>query len=181
MLKNGSNKNPNSVDLINAVKDSFSRFIDFTGVSTRPQFWYYILTTAIASAVVNLVFGKNGQTALILITLLPTIAVSIRRMHDVGKSGWFILIPIYNIVLLASPTTVAATVRKKPFLVRAGQLVAVSPINGAFLYSLLVGGSMFNESTGGGALIWLVFITVPIGLILMAVGVTVEVTKRSKS
>jgi uncharacterized membrane protein len=91
------------------------------------------------------------------------------------------LIPIYNIVLLASPTTVAATVRKKSPLVRAGQLVAVSPIIGAFLYSLLAGGSMFNESTGGGALIWLLFTTVPIGLILMAVGVTIELTKRSKS
>ena len=32
-------------------------------------------------------------------TLLPTIAVTIRRMHDVGKSGWFMLIPIYNLVL----------------------------------------------------------------------------------
>ena len=104
-----SNKKPNSADLINAVKDAFSRFIDFTGVSTRPQFWYYILTTAIASAVVGIAFGENGQNALTLITLLPTVAVSIRRMHDVGKSGWFILIPIYNIVLLASPTKVAAT------------------------------------------------------------------------
>ena len=175
-----SNKNPNSADLINAVKDAFSRFIDFTGVSTRPQFWYYILTTAIASAVVGIAFGENGQNALTLIMLLPTIAVSIRRMHDVGKSGWFILIPIYNIVLLASPTTVAATVNKKSFLVRAGQFIAVSPIIGAFLYSLLAGGSMFNESSGGGTFIWGLFISVPIGLILIAIGVTVELTKRSK-
>ena len=176
-----SDKNPIFSDFINAVKDAFSRFIDFAGVSTRPQFWYYILATAISSAVVGAAFGENGQNALTLIILLPTIAVSIRRMHDVGKSGWFILIPIYNIVLLASPTTVAATVRKKPPLVRAGQLVAVSPIIGAFLSSLLTGGSMFNESTGGGAFIWGLFITVPIGLILIAIGVTVELTKRSKS
>ena len=104
-----SNRNPNSADLISAVKDAFSRFIDFAGVSTRPQYWYYILATVIASAVVGIAFGQNGQIALTLITLLPSIAVSIRRMHDVGKSGWFILIPIYNIVLLASPTKVAAT------------------------------------------------------------------------
>jgi uncharacterized membrane protein YhaH (DUF805 family) len=104
-----SNQNPNSADLISAVKDAFSRFIDFAGVSTRPQYWYYILATAIASAVVGIAFGENGQNALTLITILPTVAVSIRRMHDVGKSGWFILIPIYNIVLLASPTKVAAT------------------------------------------------------------------------
>ena len=175
-----SNKSPNPADLISAVKDAFSRFIDFAGVSTRPQFWYYILATATASAVVGIAFGENGQNALTLILLLPTIAVSIRRMHDVGKSGWFILIPIYNIVLLASPTTVAATVRKKPPLVRAGQFVAVSPIIGAFLSSLLTGGSMFNESTGGGAFIWGLFLTVPIGLILMAIGVTVESTKRRK-
>tara|TARA_B110000459_G_scaffold179685_1_gene205868 strand:- start:986 stop:1153 length:168 start_codon:yes stop_codon:yes gene_type:complete len=31
--------------------------------------------------------------------LIPGIAVAVRRMHDVGKSGWFILIPIYNIIL----------------------------------------------------------------------------------
>jgi uncharacterized membrane protein YhaH (DUF805 family) len=176
-----SNKNTIFADLINAVKDAFSRFIDFTGVSTRPQYWYYILATAMASAVVGIAFGENGQNALTLIMLLPTIAVSIRRMHDVGKSGWFILIPIYNIVLLASPTTVAATVLKRSLLVRAGQFVIVSPIIGAFLYSLLAGGSMFNESTGGGAFIWGLFITVPIGLILIAIGVTVELTKRSKS
>jgi uncharacterized membrane protein YhaH (DUF805 family) len=175
-----SNNKPNFADLINAVKDAFSRFIDFAGVSTRPQYWYYILALAIASAVVDIAFGENGQNVLTLIILLPTIAVSIRRMHDVGKSGWFILIPIYNIVLLASPTTVAATVRKKPPLVRAGQFVAVSPIIGAFLSSLLTGGSMFNESTGGGAFIWGLFLTVPVGLILMAIGVTVESTKRRK-
>ncbi len=175
-----SSKNTNLADLINAVKDAFSRFIDFAGVSTRPQFWYYILTTAIASVVVWKAFGETGQNALTLITLLPTIAVSIRRMHDVGKSGWFILIPIYDIVLLASPTTVAATVQKKSALVRTGQFVAVSPIIGAFLSSLLMGGSMFDESTGGGAFIWGLFLTVPIGLILMAIGVTVESTKRSK-
>ena len=39
-----------------------------------------------------------------LITLIPTIAVAVRRMHDVGKSGWFILVPIYNLVLVLSPS-----------------------------------------------------------------------------
>lgn len=30
---------------------------------------------------------------------MPSIAVGVRRMHDVGKSGWFVLIPIYNFIL----------------------------------------------------------------------------------
>jgi uncharacterized membrane protein YhaH (DUF805 family) len=34
-----------------------------------------------------------------LVVLIPSIAVGVRRMHDVGKSGWFILIPIYNLIL----------------------------------------------------------------------------------
>jgi len=34
-----------------------------------------------------------------LAMLIPSIAVGVRRMHDIGKSGWFLLIPIYNIVL----------------------------------------------------------------------------------
>ncbi len=34
-----------------------------------------------------------------LAILVPGIAAAVRRMHDVGKSGWYILIPIYNLIL----------------------------------------------------------------------------------
>ena len=90
--------------MFDAVKDAFSRFADFSGVSTRPQYWYFVLADAIASGVVTLTAGDMAQNVLSLITLLPNISVAVRRMHDVGKSGWFILVPIYNIVLLASPS-----------------------------------------------------------------------------
>jgi len=177
-----NDKNPIVADLTNAVKDAFSRFIDFGGVSTRSQYWYYILPTTVAYVGVGIAFGENGQNALSLIVLLPTIAVSIRRMHDVGKSGWFILIPIYNVVLLASPTTVAATVPRKFSLVSAGLFVAVSPIIGAFLYSLLKGGSMFStgDSTGAGTFLFFLIFTLPLGLMLITIGVIVEASKRSK-
>ena len=36
-----------------------------------------------------------------LAVLVPSIAVAIRRMHDIGKSGWFILIPFYNLYLFS--------------------------------------------------------------------------------
>ncbi len=87
-----------------AIKDAFKRFSDFSGVSTRPQFWYFILGTAIASAIASIIGGDNGENLISLITLIPTVAVSVRRMHDVGKSGWFILVPVYNIVLFVTPT-----------------------------------------------------------------------------
>jgi len=38
-----------------------------------------------------------------LAMLVPSIAVAVRRMHDVGKSGWFVLIPIYNLILALTP------------------------------------------------------------------------------
>ncbi|MBM3920822.1 MAG: DUF805 domain-containing protein [Sphingomonadales bacterium] len=41
-----------------------------------------------------------------LAVLLPSLAVAVRRMHDVGKSGWFILIPIYNLILACTDSQV---------------------------------------------------------------------------
>ena len=70
---------------------------------------------------------------------------------------------------------------KKSALVRAGLLAVVAPIICAFLYSLLKGGSMFDESEGGGVFLWLSVITGPIGMILIAVGVIGELAKRPKS
>ena len=90
--------------MIDALKDGFNRFTDFSGVSSRSQYWYFILGTTIATVIAQVAFGDFGGNLVSIITLLPTIAVAIRRMHDVGKSGWFILIPIYNLVLVLSPT-----------------------------------------------------------------------------
>ena len=90
--------------MIDALKDGFNRFADFSGVSSRSQYWYFILGTTIATVIAQLAFGDFGGNLVSIITLLPTIAVAVRRMHDVDKSGWFILIPIYNLVLVLSPS-----------------------------------------------------------------------------
>ena len=95
------NKNINMID---AVKDGFNRYADFSGLSTRAQYWYFILATNIASFVGSLIAGDMVGNLISLVTILPTIAVAVRRMHDVGKSGWFILVPIYNLVLLVTPS-----------------------------------------------------------------------------
>ena len=92
------------IPIVEATKDAFIRYADFSGVSKRYQFWYFTLALAIASAAASIVAGEMGQNLLTLITLVPNIAVGVRRMHDVGKSGWFILVPIYNIVLLVTPS-----------------------------------------------------------------------------
>jgi uncharacterized membrane protein YhaH (DUF805 family) len=91
-------------ECVNAVKDAISRFADFAGTSSISQFWYYILAVAISSGIVGVIAGDLGQNIFSLITLIPTIAVAVRRINDVGKSRWFLLVPVYNIVLLASPS-----------------------------------------------------------------------------
>jgi uncharacterized membrane protein YhaH (DUF805 family) len=79
----------------------------FAGRARRREYWMFILFTVIIAVVLN------GVGALIhlpiigsiysLAVLVPSIAVAIRRMHDVSKSGWFLLIPIYNLILACTP------------------------------------------------------------------------------
>ena len=70
--------------------------------------------------------------------------------------------------------------KKLPFI-RAGLLVAVSPIIAAFLYSLINGGSMFDESSGGGTYLWFLMASLPIGLLIVLIGIIVMVVRRLKN
>ena len=94
----------NQIPIITATKDGFIRYADFSGVSSRSQYWYFILSTTLAAIIAQIAFGDFGGNLVSIITLLPTIAVAVRRMHDVGKSGWFILVSIYNFILAVSPS-----------------------------------------------------------------------------
>ena len=89
---------------IAAISDAFTRYADFSGVSSRSQYWYFFLGTSIASLIIQSLLGDFGGNVFTLATIIPTIAVAVRRMHDVGKSGWFILLPFYNFILLVTPT-----------------------------------------------------------------------------
>jgi len=81
-------------------------YVNFEGRARRSEYWYFVLFNAIFSVVFELVdnalgFSETGLLGSIysLAVLLPSIAVAIRRAHDVGKSGWFMLIPFYNLYL----------------------------------------------------------------------------------
>lgn len=78
-------------------------YAKFNGRARRSEFWYFILFTLLISLSLEviglLVHFMWLDTIYTLATLIPTIAVSVRRMHDVGKSGWFNLIPVYGIIL----------------------------------------------------------------------------------
>lgn len=88
-------------------------YANFKGRARRKEYWMFILGNLIISiilqiidAVTGLTFGvaEMGILRLIytLVVLIPGIAVGVRRMHDIDKSGWYVLIPIYNIILFAT-------------------------------------------------------------------------------
>jgi uncharacterized membrane protein YhaH (DUF805 family) len=78
-------------------------YATFNGRARRKEYWMFVLFNVIFSFIFGFICGLIGSPELAnlytLLILLPSIAVAVRRMHDVGKSGWFILIPIYNFVL----------------------------------------------------------------------------------
>jgi uncharacterized membrane protein YhaH (DUF805 family) len=77
------------------------------GRARRKEYWmfvliYFIIAFSLAFIEI-LVTGDANSDILVsifyLAMFLPLAAVGIRRMHDVGKSGWFLIIPIYNLIL----------------------------------------------------------------------------------
>jgi uncharacterized membrane protein YhaH (DUF805 family) len=100
------------MNFIEAVKKCINNYANFNGRARRSEFWWFYLFTVILSIVATVIdttiFNKGVQdigivnTVVSLAFLLPSIGAGVRRVHDVGKSGWFILIPIYNIVLFCT-------------------------------------------------------------------------------
>jgi uncharacterized membrane protein YhaH (DUF805 family) len=78
-------------------------YANFNGRARRKEYWMFVLFNFIASFILGFIGGLLEFPLLAnlysLAVLLPSIAVAVRRMHDVGKSGWYVLIPIYNFIL----------------------------------------------------------------------------------
>ena len=66
-------------------------------------------------------------------------------------------------------------------LIRTGLLIAVFPIICAFLFSVIKGGSMFDEGSGGGGYLWFLMASLPIGLLFIVIGLIVKLVKHFKS
>lgn len=89
-----------NVTFLDAIKRFYANYTNFNGCATRAEYWYVVLFMFIVEVVLAC-FGKVGQglTGLFcLANLIPGIAISIRRMHDIGKSGWWILISLIPII-----------------------------------------------------------------------------------
>ncbi|MFD1602055.1 DUF805 domain-containing protein [Flavobacterium artemisiae] len=83
----------------------FENYVNFKGRARRREYWMFVLANVIISMVLGFIAGLVSPKLVVianiynLAVLLPSIAVAVRRMHDVGKEWWFILIPFYNLYL----------------------------------------------------------------------------------
>lgn len=91
------------------------KYAIFDGRASMAEYWYFVLfyiifgvLFSIIDAMLGISSGSDSVLVQIyqLVLFLPSIGVAIRRMHDVNKSGWFVLIPIYNLILTLTAGTV---------------------------------------------------------------------------
>ena len=86
----------------------FERYAKFDGRASRAEYWWFFLANIIVSVVLQILGAAIDLFVIVgflysLALLIPGIAVAIRRLHDTGKSGWWLLIslvPIVGVIVL---------------------------------------------------------------------------------
>lgn len=91
------------MDFMQAVKSVLGNYANFNDRSRRSEFWWWTLAYIVAYAGIYFVGGIAGMgeilaSLLALGLLIPNLAVAVRRFHDIGKSGWWVLIGIIPIL-----------------------------------------------------------------------------------
>jgi uncharacterized membrane protein YhaH (DUF805 family) len=83
-----------------AIASGFKKYVDFTGRAARSEFWFWTLFAVLASIVGGAidfvlfpdVLASPVQSIVGLVLFLPGLAVSIRRLHDIDRTGWWFLL-----------------------------------------------------------------------------------------
>ena len=92
--------------------EAWRKYAVFAGRARRKEYWYFYLFHFIATVLLGILEGVLGiapdaevsvlANIYILIGLVPTISVGIRRLHDTAHSGWWLLVPIVNLIFLVT-------------------------------------------------------------------------------
>ena len=83
------------------------QYADFSGRARRKEFWMFVLFHMLIIVLIMIpgnVFGSSESSGIILFyvyilaTIIPSLAVCVRRLHDIGKSGWYYFIGLFPII-----------------------------------------------------------------------------------
>ncbi len=98
-----------------AISAGFANYIGFSGRAARSEYWFWVLFAAIGMLVTKMVdtalFVELSSTVpsplysplnsiFILVLLLPSLAVEVRRLHDSDRSGWWLLLVLTGIGII---------------------------------------------------------------------------------
>ena len=79
-----------------AISLGFKNYINFSGRATRAEYWWWFLFLVVAGVVLGIIDGVTGigvlRNTFNLATIIPSLALGARRLHDIGKSGWWQLL-----------------------------------------------------------------------------------------
>jgi uncharacterized membrane protein YhaH (DUF805 family) len=86
------------VNFVEAVKAGFRNYARFGGRASRSEFWWWLLFAVLVALIVAAMDGTVFEESMLLTLLvwlallLPSISVGVRRLHDLGRSGWWMML-----------------------------------------------------------------------------------------
>lgn len=114
-METNSSQNPKpALKIDEAVKQVFSKYVNFEGRARRSEFWWFVLcaflvyiVAIVLDNVLDLTFGATPYGPFYYLAtlglIIPYLGVAARRLHDIDKSGWFVLlgfIPVIGLLFL---------------------------------------------------------------------------------
>ena len=91
--------------LFDSALYTLRKYADFSGRASREEFWLFVAFVIVAQAIagfVGLILGMRGALSGVvgLLLIIPQLAVAVRRLHDLGKSGRELVVPCVMLVLV---------------------------------------------------------------------------------
>ncbi|NLF84006.1 MAG: DUF805 domain-containing protein [Candidatus Gastranaerophilales bacterium] len=86
------------MDFPQAVQSAFRNYVNFQGRASRSEYWYFILFLLIGGIIVGIIDKASDSNTFRMLfdlaTFLPSLSVAVRRMHDINRTGWWVLLPL---------------------------------------------------------------------------------------
>ena len=141
-----------------AMRQVLGKYADFSGRAMRSEFWWWVLAITLVSVVFGMVDSalpfKILQPVFGLLALIPTLAVGTRRLHDTGRSGWWML--PWSVIWLIFGTLLFVFVVIAAEFARADAGRGELPALGAFVFGILaLGVLLVLVPVATWAIIWL--------------------------
>ncbi len=88
---------------MDAVKSAYGNYFNFNDRSSRSEYWWFFLFTFVMGCILSVLDAMVGSSPLLyglfaLASFIPSIALAVRRLHDTGKSGWFLLLVLIPLI-----------------------------------------------------------------------------------